>query len=175
MTKGSMTIKKVLSEDLETLRALAERTFRDAWQDDNTPENFETYCSRKFSAERFREEYEQPGSEFYLGTVDEKPVAYIKLNLHTSPAEFPDISPAIQLERIYVLQGFQAHQFGARLLEFSEDRAVKTGAQWLWLGVWQKAPRAIGFYEKNGFEIFGVETFWLGDDPQTDWLMKKKC
>ena len=29
-------------------------------------------------------------------------------------------------------------------------------------------------YQQWGFEKFGTHTFMLGDDPQTDWLMKKQ-
>jgi diamine N-acetyltransferase len=43
----------------------------------------------------------------------------------------------------------------------------------VWLGVWEHNQRAIDFYTKWGFEKFGTHVFQLGDDPQTDWLMKK--
>jgi ribosomal protein S18 acetylase RimI-like enzyme len=44
----------------------------------------------------------------------------------------------------------------------------------LWLGVWENNQRAIDFYTKWGFEKFSTHIFMLGDDPQTDWLMKKE-
>jgi ribosomal protein S18 acetylase RimI-like enzyme len=40
--------------------------------------------------------------------------------------------------------------------------------------VWEHNQRAIGFYEKIGFERFGQHIFLLGRDPQNDWSMKKK-
>jgi ribosomal protein S18 acetylase RimI-like enzyme len=46
--------------------------------------------------------------------------------------------------------------------------------QALWLGVWEKNERAINFYHRWGFEKFGEHDFILGDDVQTDWLMKKE-
>ncbi|OYY07322.1 MAG: GNAT family N-acetyltransferase, partial [Sphingobacteriia bacterium 35-36-14] len=42
----------------------------------------------------------------------------------------------------------------------------------IWLGVWEKNSRAIRFYEKNGFKIFSSHLFTLGNDIQTDLLMK---
>jgi ribosomal protein S18 acetylase RimI-like enzyme len=43
----------------------------------------------------------------------------------------------------------------------------------VWLGVWEKNLRAISFYEKNGFIAFDQHIFQLGDDRQTDIMMKK--
>ena len=44
---------------------------------------------------------------------------------------------------------------------------------YVWLGVWEQNPRAIRFYEKNGFVPFDTHVFILGEDKQTDILMKK--
>ena len=38
--------------------------------------------------------------------------------------------------------------------------------------VWEQNPRAIRFYEKNGFVSFDKHIFKLGDDKQTDIMMK---
>ncbi|MEY3918157.1 MAG: Protease synthase and sporulation negative regulatory protein 1, partial [Bacteroidota bacterium] len=43
---------------------------------------------------------------------------------------------------------------------------------YIWLGVWEHNPRAIRFYEKQGFVKFDQHIFQLGDDEQTDILMK---
>ena len=45
-------------------------------------------------------------------------------------------------------------------------------ADYVWLGVWEDNPRAISFYRKNGFVEFDKHIFVLGDDEQTDILMK---
>jgi ribosomal protein S18 acetylase RimI-like enzyme len=50
-------------------------------------------------------------------------------------------------------------------------RAEFNGAMALWLGVWEKNPRASAFYRKWGFEIVGAHTFRVGDDPQRDLVM----
>lgn len=191
-----MIIRQISTTDLPALRDLAERTFRDAWQHLNEPEPFEAYCLEHFTVEKLAAELAAPDAEFYFAEQDGRPVAYLKLNLNRFPHSSDDCKssdelqhphssddlqssdewpgPALQLERIYVLQDVQGRGIGERLLAFTEARARATGAAWVWLSVWQKSPRSIGFYEKNGYEIFGVETFWVGDDPQPDWLMRKR-
>ena len=42
----------------------------------------------------------------------------------------------------------------------------------LWLGVWEENPRAIRFYQKNGFVEFDKHIFKIGNDEQTDIMMK---
>jgi ribosomal protein S18 acetylase RimI-like enzyme len=42
----------------------------------------------------------------------------------------------------------------------------------MWLGVWEENPRAIRFYQKQGFVEFDQHIFQLGEDAQTDILMK---
>lgn len=171
-----LSIRKAERRDLETLRAFAERTFRDAWQahEYNDPQDFEAYCREKFSAEGVLAEFGQPGTEFYLVCSEDHLAAYLKLNVGTAPSHDWDGSPALQLERIYVSEAFQGRRIGEQLLSFTENRARETGAAWVWLSVWQEAPRSVAFYERNGFSIFGVETFWLGADAQSDWLMRKR-
>jgi len=38
--------------------------------------------------------------------------------------------------------------------------------------VWEENPRAINFYKKNGFVEFDKHIFVLGDDEQTDIMMR---
>lgn len=44
----------------------------------------------------------------------------------------------------------------------------------LWLGVWERNPRAIAFYRKFGFEVIGEHRFVLGRDPQRDLVMARR-
>jgi ribosomal protein S18 acetylase RimI-like enzyme len=46
------------------------------------------------------------------------------------------------------------------------------GYTYLWLGVWEENKRAIAFYRKNGFVEFDKHILRLGDDEQTDIMMR---
>lgn len=50
--------------------------------------------------------------------------------------------------------------------------ARSRGATALWLGVWERNPRARAFYGKSGFTDVGSQTFLLGTDEQTDRVME---
>ena len=54
-----------------------------------------------------------------------------------------------------------------------EEVANELNAEYVWLGVWEENTRAIGFYERQGFVAFDKHIFRLGQDEQTDIMMKR--
>jgi ribosomal protein S18 acetylase RimI-like enzyme len=71
-----------------------------------------------------------------------------------------------------VLQAFQERKIGQWLLDLAIAIAQERNADQVWLGVWERNPKAIASYRKNGFREFGKHLFQLGSDGQTDILMK---
>jgi ribosomal protein S18 acetylase RimI-like enzyme len=60
------------------------------------------------------------------------------------------------------------------LMQHALNLAADLKVDWIWLGVWEKNPKAQKFYEQWGFERFSEHIFQMGEESQTDWLMKKK-
>ena len=44
---------------------------------------------------------------------------------------------------------------------------------YIWLGVWEQNRKAISFYQKHGFYIIGKYEFVIGEDIQTDNIMRR--
>ena len=78
----------------------------------------------------------------------------------------------LELERIYVLKNAQGHGYGKLLLQKAIEQAHESGLHYVWLGVWEKNPKAVTFYESNVFYKFDTHAFTLGTDEQTDFLMR---
>lgn len=55
-------------------------------------------------------------------------------------------------------------------LKFAEEKDVDI----VWLGVWGENKRALNFYQRAGFEIFGQHEFVVGDRIDIDLLAKKE-
>jgi len=169
----SANIRPVYHKDLDTLLHLSRKIFHDSFDHLNTPENMKEYMDRAFNAQQLSSELENPHSEFYFITIDDRIAGYLKINL--APAQSDIHDPAsLEIERIYVDQDIQSKGLGAQLLNKAVSRAIELDLNYIWLGVWEKNPKAIRFYERHGFSVFGKHTFRMGDDPQTDLLMKKK-
>lgn len=63
---------------------------------------------------------------------------------------------------------------GTVLMNLAEKKARELGVSFIWLGVWEKNFPAQKFYTDKGFRRFSEHAFVLGDDIQTDFLMKKE-
>jgi ribosomal protein S18 acetylase RimI-like enzyme len=59
------------------------------------------------------------------------------------------------------------------LLEQCLAQARDWGCDVIWLAVWENNPRAMRFYEKNGFRVVGKTLFRLGGDIQHDFVMAR--
>lgn len=130
------------------------------------------YLEEGFSLEKLTTELQNPHSAFYIAALGSTVIGYLKVN--TGPAQTElQVANALEIERIYVLQAYHGQQVGQVLYERALQLATQAQADYLWLGVWEENPRAIRFYEKNGFAAFAKHVFKLGDDEQTDILMKR--
>jgi diamine N-acetyltransferase len=165
-----VNLRIATKNDAEVLLSLSRKTFTQAFAAQNSEADMKAYLAENFTLARIREELKAPGVTFLLAYVNEQPAGYAKLSKNPN-AQLPDLKQA-ELERIYVLQKFQGQQAGKSLLELCLALAKQSGAEVLWLGVWEHNQKAIEFYRKFSFEQFGQHVFMLGSDAQNDLLLK---
>lgn len=166
-----MQITKIDISDIENLQKISIRTFSETFSDVNSEEDMQKYLSEKLSLEQLKSEFENPNSEFYFAEENGEILGYLKLNFGNAQTEITDEN-AVEIERIYVLKEFLGQKVGQKLFEKSVEIGRERNCSYIWLGVWEENHRALRFYEKNGFEIFGKHDFVLGTDVQTDLMMK---
>ena len=168
-----MKIRKINIDDLETLRNLSIQTFKETFEEVNTEEDMQKYLDENLSIEKLKTELENPNSEFYFAENNNEILGYLKLNFKDAQTEKLEENH-FEIERIYVLKAFLGQKIGQILFDKAIEIGREKNLEYVWLGVWEENHRAIRFYEKNGFEIFGKHDFVLGEDVQTDLLMKMK-
>jgi diamine N-acetyltransferase len=169
---SKIVIRQAMLAEVETLVELAARTFYDAFAATNTPENMHVYMATAFTVEQMAAELRDPRSHFLLAELAGQKIGYAKLLLSEVP-ECVVARPAIELSRLYVEQSVLGAGVGAALMQACLDTARRAGFQAVFLGVWEHNPRAQAFYRKWGFERVGEHVFQMGDDPQTDWWMRR--
>ena len=167
----NLSFRKCDLSDLDELREIAYTTFNDTFAQHNKPHNIESYLAKAFNIDQVRTELANPDSEFYFTHQEEELVGYIKVNFAPAQTDVNDPS-SIELERIYVLSRFQSKGYGKEMMAMVLELARSRGMDYLWLGVWDQNVGAIRFYERNGFVKFDEHAFYLGDDLQTDYLMR---
>lgn len=170
---SNIEIRKVTTNDLDELQKIGRLTFYETFASGNTEENMNKYLNESFSFTNLTAELSDNNAEFYFATIDNKVIGYLKLNFGQSQTELQD-NKAVEIERIYVLKEYHGKSVGQLLYDQAIKIARQKNAEYVWLGVWEENPRAINFYKKNGFVEFDKHIFKLGNDEQTDIMMKLK-
>jgi len=167
----SIDIKKLTLADIDQLQEIGRKTFYETFSVSNTAENMKKYLEERFSIERLTAELNDNNAEFYFAELFNNPIGYLKINYGQSQTELQD-DKAIEIERIYVLKEFHGKNVGQLLYDYAIKKAKQKKADYVWLGVWEENHRALKFYRKNGFVEFDKHLFKLGNDEQTDIMMK---
>ena len=164
-------IRKATISDLEVIQEISKQTFIETFAAVNTPENMENYVRENFNSQQLALEVNNRESSFYLASLENKIIGYMKLNFGDSQTEIHSLQ-AMEIHRIYVLEAFHGKKIGQLLLNEAILIGQHAGVDSIWLGVWEKNHKAIEFYSKNDFVEFDKHIFTLGNDVQTDLLME---
>jgi ribosomal protein S18 acetylase RimI-like enzyme len=99
-------------------------------------------------------------------------IAFAQLKRGEAPACVTGPDP-IEVMRFYVAPTRHGQGIAQTLMDAVLTTARADGAHTIWLGVWERNPRAIAFYRKCGFEDAGSQPFLVGTDLQTDRVMTR--
>lgn len=169
MVEVSCTIRRAVPADAAPLADLAARTFRDTFEADNKPEDMTEHVAKSYSPAQQLAEITSPDVTTLLATSG-GPVAFAQLRPGKAPTCVTS-SQTVELWRFYVDKAWHGRGIAKQLMQAVLEEAAAAGATTLWLGVWERNPRAIAFYRKFGFEDVGAHEFHLGADVQTDRIM----
>jgi len=169
---NTIRIAEATKNDAALIADLSRQTFYDSFAADNTKEDMEKFLNEQFTREKLMEEVGAKGNIFLLAYEGDEVAGYARLRETPNPVVVQD-DPAMEIARIYAVQKSIGKGVGSALMKQCIEIAKQKNAPVIWLGVWEKNYKAIAFYTKWGFERFGEHVFMVGNDPQTDWLMKK--
>lgn len=168
---NSIEIKKITVSDLAELQKISRATFYETFAANNSEENMTKFLNEAYAPGKLAAELNNAHTEFYFATLGERVIGYLKLNSGPAQTELKNEN-GLEIQRIYVLKEFHGQSVGQLLYNKAIEVAKQSHCPYIWLGVWEENQRAIGFYKKNGFVEFDKHIFMLGDDVQTDIMMK---
>ena len=146
-----MKIKKCSLDDILDLQKIYRQTFFETFSEQNSEENMRIFLDKAYSEEKLKSEIEDKESETFLA-----------------------VENSLEIQRIYILKESKGLGIGTVFMNLAEKKARELGVSFIWLGVWEKNFPAQKFYTDKGFRRFSEHAFVLGDDIQTDFLMKKE-
>lgn len=168
-----MNIRRATITDATLLAQLAAKTFYETFAKDNTAENMAAHLESSYSPELQLAELTTPGHTFLIAEEAGKAIGFTHLILGSTEPVISGVRP-LEVHRIYVSQEYIGTGTGKALMQASIQEATNNHCDCVWLGVWEKNPRAIAFYQRWGFVTVGTHIFDVGGDPQQDYLMELK-
>ena len=173
MADADYCVRVAVPDDAVALAAFGERTFRDAFGADNSPEDVAAHLAATYSPARQTSELADPRrTTLVVLAHDGELMAFAQLLAGDAPPLVTGPAP-IELLRFYVDRRQRGRGVAHTLMAGVLDAAAGRGARTIWLGVWEQNPRAIAFYRKWGFRDVGSQEFLLGSDRQTDRVMMR--
>ncbi len=167
-----MEVRTCAIEDVKTLRALAIKTYRETFDFHNNEENMKAYLDQAYNLAKLEKELLNEASTFYFLYDEGALIGYLKVNDFSAQSDVHD-PESLELERIYILADYHGKGYGKILMDKAIEVANEKNKKYIWLGVWEHNDKALAFYQKHGFYQFGAHDFVMGDDAQTDYLMRK--
>jgi ribosomal protein S18 acetylase RimI-like enzyme len=171
LSEVSMTsIRIAMPSDAKSLAALAEATFRDTFGSMNSAEDMKLHCQTSYGESIQRSEISDPDIVTMVSEDGGQLIAYAQLRWSEAPhcvaAKYPG-----EIQRLYVAKAWLGKGIAQDLMAVCIKEIERRGSDLIWLGVWERNPRAIAFYRKFGFAEVGDHIFPLGTDPQRDVIM----
>jgi GNAT superfamily N-acetyltransferase len=164
-----LTIRLATPVDAAAVSEFGRRMFLDTFAAQNTAEDMAVYVADAFSDARQSAELADDRTITLVAEDEQMLVAYAQLALKGAPSCVTGASP-IELVRFYVDRAWHGRGIAQTLMR-EVEQAARSRAKTMWLGVWERNPRAIAFYEKCGFVDVGSHAFQLGNDRQIDRIM----
>jgi ribosomal protein S18 acetylase RimI-like enzyme len=100
-------------------------------------------------------------------------VGFAQIRLGAAPRCVEALKPG-EVHRLYVVDECRGKGIAQSLMNACLDEFKRRDVDAVWLGVWERNPRAITFYRKFQFREAGEHVFQLGTDPQRDLIMVRQ-
>jgi GNAT superfamily N-acetyltransferase len=166
--------------DAKKLAIFASRSFEEAVGADTNPVDLREHLKRSFGVTQQTFEIESADYRTILAWHGSEIEAFCQVRRRSNAPEcvkncnFIDAAaaaPCVELLRLYV--DSSAHGLGLAQHLMKEARLVgeSLGGQHMWLSVWERNPRGIAFYKKEGFRDVGSASFFVGPDRQIDRIL----
>ncbi len=173
---ATVTLRVATTSDARLLAQLGARLFEQTFGAANEPADMRAYLAEAFTIEGLSAELADDATRWTVVAEDagHAAIGYASIRRGPAPASVATGEAgdrAVELQRLYVDSIWHGRGAAQTLMAACREQARAWHGDVLWLGVWQRNPRAIAFYERQGFRAVGTQSFILGGDLQQDLVM----
>lgn len=167
----TLHIRRAVAADAAPLSRHMADWFLAAYSHASDAANTGAFVAANFAAEKQEREIADPQIVTLIVESDGAMVGYAQVRFATTAPDCITHAAPAEVGRFYFAPSQHGRGGAAQLMHAVRAIAHERGRQHLWLLVWQEAPQAIRFYEKQGFEKVGTAVFMVGEDRKADWVM----
>ena len=170
----SIHIRQCTPADAQALSEIGKSTFYETWRPTSTEENIRFYISQTYDELLIKRYLNNGNNNYYVAEEDGKMIGYARLRVsNENPGQLENYK-CIELAHLYVRKKYISKKVGAALLLQALKYSADNNFDVIWLSSWEENLRAMTFYKKFGFEVFGKHKFIYGNKIDEDLLMMKK-
>ncbi len=173
MTGDALTLMQATPDDAAAYARVARDTFLDSYGHLSDPAMMAVHLHRNFSESIQRAELLDAATTVLVAQeVGGGWAGFVSLRTAESP-ECVRARRPLQLQRIYVVRGWQGRGAGPLLLGATFAFAREHGHDAVWLQVWERNARARRFYAKQGFVEVGTHPYRFADEWEDDLVLQR--
>lgn len=169
---AALHIRRAVAADAAVLAPLMAEWFLAAYSHASDAANTGAFLAANFDRAMQAAEIANPDIVTLIAQNGGEMAGYAQVRFATHAPDCVTGTGACELGRFYFAPAHQGRGGAAVLMDAVRAAARERGRHWLWLLVWQEAPQAIRFYEKQGFAKTGTAVFLVGEDRKADWVMR---
>ncbi len=168
--RAAVRVVAAADQHVPAIAAIATSSFRDAYGQWSDPHSLETHLEAYFSEAAITERMQSGEATYLVAEVDDQVGGMLSYRVNDCPGD-ERAARALELWQIYIDPRRQRLGLGERLMQAVVSVAAETGANGVWLSVWQQADWAVRFYTKCGFVKVGIADFKIGDENFADDIL----
>lgn len=165
-----MIIYRGSVNDAVELAEFAAHVFEQTFSSGINPKDLQTHLNTSYGTEQQASELADPLVTTILARFNGELVAYAQVRQYPPPPCVTHVS-AIELHRFYVDRWAHGTGLASSLMREVRQAVYEFGGRHIWLGVWERNPRAIAFYKKAKFVDVGCQVYMVGPDRQLDRVL----
>ena len=159
-------------DEAPQLSDLAIRTFRDTYAAETRPEDMDAYLANAYRPDGLAVELADPRHRWLVAEADGRLSGFSHLHDEETHEAVAAERPVL-LAHLYLDRPYQGIGLGSALMRRSMAEARAAGHDVIWLGVWERNPKAVEFYRRWGFRPVGETPFDFGLERHRDIVMAR--
>lgn len=165
-----IAFRRASAHDAERLSAFAASVFPLGGRPGAAALDIEAHIATQLNPDRFRELIADPATHVILAMSGEEIVGYGVMVCDCRHSQV-EANTQAEVRKFYVDPRYHGQGLADALMRHLLREG--DGLDTVWLSVFSENPRAIRFYERCGFRVIGKQDYWVGDDCQKDFVMRR--